>query len=262
LAQLLLRGSPLASAAIEAVLFDKDGTLSHSEPMLLALARSRIAHCEQLLSERHPELAPALLPGLVPRLQDTYGMEGDTLLPAGTTAVASREHNLISTATALAQVGLGWPEALELAEAVFQRTDVLQDSAGGPPPQATEGLVELLLKLNRVGVVCAVLSNDERQGIDRFLTSHDLCGCFQALRSAEDHPRKPDPAAVHSLCDELGVDPGRCALIGDANSDLVMAERAGVAVVLGYCAGWRRRPSLAPRFQRLTHWRELGVRST
>jgi phosphoglycolate phosphatase len=262
LAQLLLRGSPLASAAIEAVLFDKDGTLSHSEPMLLALARARIAHCQQLLSERHPELAAAVLPALAPRLIDTYGLQGDTLHPAGTTAVASREHNLISTATALAQVGLGWPEALELAEAVFESTDALQHSAGSPPPQATEGLHELLLQLNRGGVACAVLSNDEQQGIEAFLTAHSLSGCFQALRSAEHHPRKPDPAAVAALCQELGVEPRRCALIGDANSDLMMAERAGVAVVLGYCAGWRHRPPLAPRFAQLAHWRELGLRST
>ena len=30
---------------IKAVLFDKDGTMSHSEPMLTALAESRILHC-------------------------------------------------------------------------------------------------------------------------------------------------------------------------------------------------------------------------
>jgi phosphoglycolate phosphatase len=262
LAHLLLRGAPLIAWEIEAVLFDKDGTLSHSEPMLLALAQARIAHCQQLLRERHPDLAAAILPKLAPRLEDTYGVQRDTLHPAGTTAVASREHNLISTATALAQVGLGWPEALELAETVFERTDKLQDAAGGSPPQATEGLHELLLQLNRGGVACAVLSNDEQQGIESFLAAQNLSGCFQALRSAEDHPRKPDPAAVEALCRDLGVEPSRCALIGDANSDLVMAERAGVGVVLGYSAGWNRRPPLAPRFPQVEHWRELGVRST
>jgi phosphoglycolate phosphatase len=45
---LFLRGEPLGPASsstaapIDAVLFDKDGTLSHSEPMLLALAHARV----------------------------------------------------------------------------------------------------------------------------------------------------------------------------------------------------------------------------
>jgi phosphoglycolate phosphatase len=32
--------------------------------------------------------------------------------PAGTTAVATRSHNLIATATAFTQVGFDWPDAL------------------------------------------------------------------------------------------------------------------------------------------------------
>jgi phosphoglycolate phosphatase-like HAD superfamily hydrolase len=38
----------------------------------------------------------------------------------------------------------------------------------------------------------------------------------------------------------IGVAPERCALIGDANSDLRMARSAGVAVALGYSTGWRQ----------------------
>ena len=40
-------------------------------------------------------------------------------------------------------------------------------------------------------------------------------------------PAKPDPAAVLGLCSRLGVSPSACALIGDASSDLLMAERVG-----------------------------------
>lgn len=244
------------------MLFDKDGTLCRSEPMLLALAQARVFHCRQLLRKRHPELAQAVLADLGPRLEATYGVEGNSIHPAGTTAVASREHNLISTATALAQLGLGWPEALDLAGEVFQHSDSVLAKDASLAPQATPGLHELLERLCGVGVACAVISNDERQGIEAFLGSENLRSHFLVLRSAGDAPRKPDPGAVIALCRELGVEPGRCALIGDANSDLVMAERAGVAVVLGYSAGWLRRPPLASRFQQLSHWQELEVLST
>ena len=47
---LLLRGVPLGPPGweIKAVLFDKDGTISHSEPMLEALARERLRQCRFL----------------------------------------------------------------------------------------------------------------------------------------------------------------------------------------------------------------------
>jgi phosphoglycolate phosphatase len=262
LAQLLLRGTPLSSAETDAVLFDKDGTLCHSEPRLLALAQARVDQCQRLLHELHPQLATTMAVELSPRLEATYGLQGSSLHPAGTTAVASRDHNLISTATALAQLGLGWPEALELAEAVFEHCDLSAGDGCDPGPTATDGLHELLQQLQDAGVACAVISNDDQQGIRAFLASHHLSHCFQALRSADHQPRKPDPAAVEILCRELGVEPSRCALIGDANSDLLMAERAGVAVVLGYGAGWQQPPPLDRRFPLLAHWRELEVRAT
>ena len=82
---------------------------------------------------------------------------------------------------------------------------------------------------------------------------------FAALWSAEHRPRKPDPGAVHGLCRDLGITPDRCALIGDANSDLRMARSAGVPVVLGYQAGWKKAPLLDPEFPHLQHWDELQV---
>jgi phosphoglycolate phosphatase len=54
MAFLTLRGEPLGSFA--AVLFDKDGTLSHSEPLLITLAQARVFHCRRHLIEAHPEL--------------------------------------------------------------------------------------------------------------------------------------------------------------------------------------------------------------
>lgn len=259
--ELLSHPSSTAARSLEAVLFDKDGTLCRSEPMLVGLAQARIFCCRSLLSERYPQLAGTVLPALELRLEATYGLRDGCLDPAGTTAVASREHNLISTATALAQAGMGWPEALELAEEVFARTDVPPASSPVAQPQATAGLHELIERLRDSGVACAVISNDEREGIEAFLEREKLRSHFQALRSAGDRPHKPDPAAVSALCSELGVDPLGCALIGDANSDLVMAERAGVGIVLGYTAGWQQRPPLQSRFPQLAHWRELEVRS-
>jgi len=267
-AQLLLRGQPLClnpgvPAAIEAVLFDKDGTLSISEPMLKTLAEARVFQCLVLAGQRHRELgAPGAGAELEALLRRAYGLLAGGVHPAGTTAVGSRSHNLISTATVLAQVGLGWPEALELAELVFATTDGLHGHGSPQRPQTTDGLHDLVAQLVAAGVRCAVISNDEIPGIEAFLKTHALEHHFSALWSAEHSPRKPDPAAVHGLCAELGVPAERCALIGDANSDLRMARAAGVPVVLGYTAAWSTTPPLDASFEQLQHWSELSVALT
>lgn len=256
---LSLRGTPLPcrNGPLAAVLFDKDGTISHSEPMLITLAQARVFHCLELADlairspERHRTLADLL--------HRAYGLSSEGVHPAGTMAVASRDHNLVATATALAQVGLGWPEALATAETVFARTDALHGQGSERRPAPTPGLRPLLEALHQAGVCCAVISNDHVEGIEGFLEAHGLETFVQAIWSAEHQPRKPDPAAVHGLCSELGVAAANCALIGDANSDLRMARAAGVPVVLGYRAGWQRRAELDGTFPHLDHWEELAV---
>jgi phosphoglycolate phosphatase len=254
---LILRGQPLMFADqladIQAVLFDKDGTLSHSEPHLLSLAIRRLRHCVRLSGIHRCEELASLL-------SRAYGLhpELSSLNPAGTVAVAARDHNLISTAVAMTQVGHGWPESLVLAEETFRLAD-LETSSSPSVADVTEGLLELLRNLRRHHVLCAVISNDDTSGIHQFLQAHDLERAFAASWSADQQPRKPDPNAVHALCESLGVAPSRCALIGDANSDLHMALAAGVAVVIGYRGGWRQTVELEKRFLWLDHWHELLV---
>ena len=269
MAHLQLRGQLLVDGqgcpqTVDAVLFDKDGTLSISEPMLETLATARVFHCLALTREHDADLYQASAVELEVLLRRAYGLPDATrgeggIHPAGTTAVGSRSHNLISTATVLSQVGLGWPEALELSEAVFAATDGLHGDAGPQPPQPTDGLHDLVEQLVAAGVHCAVISNDDVAGIKGFLNSNDLAHRFSGLWSADHRPCKPDPQAVHGLCTQLGNHAKRSALIGDANSDLRMARAAGVPVVLGYTAAWRMPPPLDPDFERLDHWQELTV---
>ena len=105
----------------------------------------------------------------------------------------------------------------------------------------------------------AVISNDTADGITRFLTHHQLNDIFAPGWSADDHPRKPDPQAVRSLCQRLNLQPECCALIGDAETDLVMARDAGIGVVLGYRGGWQRQPQLTTSPHCFEHWSELEV---
>lgn len=266
MAELLLRGQGLGD--VQAVLFDKDGTLSISEPQLLTLAKARVFLCLQ-------RVEPGLRPELERLLQLAYGLrplpgQADArpaaICPAGITAVASRDHNLIACATALVQVGLGWPEALALSEQVFAEADGAdaRRAAAGTArgtSATTEGLLDWLEQLRAAGVCCAVISNDDIAGIEHFLASHGLEPYFAGFWSAEHRPRKPDPAAVHGLCAALGVAAEHCALIGDANSDLRMAVEAGIPQqrAIGYLAAWSVPPLLAEPHPQVHHWSELAL---
>ena len=48
-------------------------------------------------------------------------------------------------------------------------------------------------------------------------------------------------------------------LIGDADSDLLMARKAGIGLGLGYTAGWEQAPALTEHHQLIHHWDELQV---
>ena len=257
MAHLNLRGRRIGP--IDGVLFDKDGTLSHSEPQLKILADARIAEAKrQFAAQGASGNDLNELEGLLVR---TYGRNRDGVMPDGTLAVASRQHNILSTATVFAQMALGWAKALLLAEDVFDRVDAQwQDlHPDGHPVSLLPAASTMLRALKDAGVICAVISNDTTDGIQAFLKHHHLTDMFAAVWSADCLPCKPDPAAVHALCEQLNVPVERCALIGDADTDLLMAKRAGIAAAIGYVAGWHRCPDLTAHDYLIHHWQDLTV---
>ena len=257
--QLLLRGTPIGK--IQGVLFDKDGTLCHSEPHLLTLAKGRI---EQAIRRFHRgNASESVVCKIQELLSAAYGLNAEGLDPGGTIAVASRHHNLISTATVFCLLGEGWPQALALANEVFAAVDALENEV---PCLATTrtllpGALSLLQALRQQGVICAVISNDSASGIETFLNQNNLHDTVTELWSAEHQPAKPNPNAVKRLCHLMGLAPAQCALIGDADSDLQMARQAGIGLSLGYMAGWNQPPTLTNYHHLIHHWNDLVVKA-
>ena len=266
MAQLLLRGELLGD--FDGVLFDKDGTLSHSEPRLLEQGHSRIqAAVNCFLEERKAsnEGGEVQMQALRDLLFQAYGLSPSGVSPEGLLAVASRQHNLVATATVFSLVGLSWPKALLLAERSFKNAAQTRRRTGHragteePPSPLLPAARTALEQLHQLGVTCAVISNDTREGIKGFLRSHQLDDCMADIWSADDQPSKPDPDAVHQLCQRLGIPPQRCVLIGDADSDLLMARQAGIGLTLGYVAGWSSSPNLTEHERLISHWEDLEV---
>ena len=259
MAQLLLKEKPIAT--IQGVLFDKDGTLSHSEPNLVDLATGRIDQAVQRFHGGHLNVNE--VSQLKELLSAAYGVNSRGIHPGGTIAVASRNQNLISTATVFCLLGESWPQALALADEIFAAVDALKNQAPSAEGKSAllPGVRSLLQSLRSKGVICAVISNDTSAGIESFLDQNNLHDSISEIWSAEHQPAKPNPEAVKALCNLIGLAPAQCALIGDADSDLKMARQAGIGISLGFMAGWNQPPTLTAHQHLIHHWNELSVRA-
>lgn len=235
----------------EAVIFDKDGTLCHSQSYLLELAQARLSHALALTG------GPQRLRPLLERIS---GIRDGHLDPAGATAVASRHDNMIAIASALCSEGCSWHQGrlwagqalaaadAELAPRKWQRT----------PP--TAGVAPLLRRLRSRGIRIAVLSNDLEASLEAFLNGHGLRSLVDVVRGSDAPPHKPDPQAALLLCRLLGCRPEATGLVGDAADDLQVAADAGLAWSLAYTGAWQPAPALSGSHGHLNDWSLLVAR--
>jgi nicotinate-nucleotide--dimethylbenzimidazole phosphoribosyltransferase len=93
------------------------------------------------------------------------------------------------------------------------------------------GVVEAVAALNS-RIAMGLVSNTSEMGaasIRKFLDSVDLGSPFPVIvATAELGIHKPDPAPLVEGARQLGVDPVRCLYVGDNETDLLAATRAGM----------------------------------
>ena len=107
-----------------------------------------------------------------------------------------------------------------------------------------EGIVDMLQELKKEGVQLAVLSNKPHlQTKDVVATFFDEDTFARVYGQQEGVPRKPDPAAVHMILEELEVSREECLYIGDSDVDMQTGCAAGVPAV-GVTWGFRTKDDL------------------
>jgi phosphoglycolate phosphatase len=210
---------------IEAILFDKDGTLEDSLEFLRTLGQRRA----RMLDAKVPGAGETLLRGL--------GVDGDGIDPTGLLAVGSRWENQIAAAAYVAETGRGWVESMEIAREAFEQADILLQDQSIPSPLFV-GSLEVLKSLYDSGVKLGILSADTSERVNNFVRHHQL-ECYIQLKMGVDNngPSKPDPALFHQACQKLCVKPADTLMVGDAPTDMQMAKQAGAAGCIGICWG-------------------------
>ena len=145
---------------IQAVIFDKDGTLEDSEDFLRNLGQKRA------------RMLDAQIPGIGDPLLMAFGINGDRLDPTGLLAIGSRRENEIASAAYIAETGRGWLESLEIARRSFEEADQMFKTSAPSPLFA--GSLEVLKFLSDAGLKLAILSAASTQRVQKFVKDHQL----------------------------------------------------------------------------------------
>ena len=203
---------------IQAILFDKNGTLEDSETYLRSLG------------QRAARLVDAQVPGIGEPLLMAFGINGDNLDPAGLIAVASRHETEIATAAYIAETGRGWFESLAIASQALEEAERYLDTT---PSSLFVGSLELLKSLSQAGLKVGILSAATTQEVNDFVKHHKLDDYIQLVMGVDTNLSKPDPALFLQACKSIGAEPSVTLMVGDSVGDMQMARNAKAAGCIG-----------------------------
>lgn len=182
---------------MRAVIFDMDGVLTDSEPLICAAAT-------EMFRERGVTVRPADFHPFVGTGENRY----------------------------LGGVAEKYGVALDIIEAKA-RTYELYLAMVPAQLEACPGAVDLVRKCREAGWHCAVASSADRIKIVANLNKIGLPpGTWQAIVTAEDvERRKPDPDLFLLAASRLGLSPSRCTVVEDAVNGVTAAKAAGMRCV-------------------------------
>ncbi len=218
---------------IQAIVFDKDGTLANVESYLKSLGQKRA------------RLVDAKVPGVQEPLMLAFGLETSCVSPMGLLAVGSRRENEIAAAAYVAETGRDWAEALEIAAAAFQNAESYLNPKAVHTP-ILPNLGDWLSQLQQSGLTLGILSADTTAHIKEFVETYGLSSTIAAYQGDDGkEPSKPDPRLYEGICRQLNVSPEQTVMIGDSTLDMKMARAAGSAGCVGVTWGWKMPVAIA-----------------
>ena len=207
---------------IQAIVFDKDGTLEDSQEYLRSLGQKR------------SRLIDAQIPGTGEPLLMAFGILDGKLDPTGLLAVGSRGETEIAAAAYIAETGRGWLESRAIARRAFEEADQF---IGTAPSPLFVGSLEVLKYLSEAELKLGILSAATTARVQAFVERHHLGDYVQLQMGVYQGPSKPDPALFLQACQKLGVEPSATLMVGDSVGDIEMARAAGAAGCIGICWG-------------------------
>lgn len=226
---------------VDAILFDKDGTLFDFDATWTAWANTVI----ERLAQGDPHLADALAAAVdFDRTTGTF-REGSVVIAGTPDEVAEAIAPLL---------GID-PEVL---------IGGMNAAAATAPMVEAVPLAPLLAELRGLGLKLGVATNDGEVPARAHLGTAGVTEAFDFIAGSDSGwGGKPDPGMCLAFADAIGIAPGRIAMVGDSLHDLDAGRRAGmvpVAVLTGLADAARLAPHadvVLPDIGHLPRWLRL-----
>lgn len=132
------------------------------------------------------------------------------------------------------------PQGLEkeAADACIAYWKALYDERGDVKTRVYPHMMETLHELKARGKKLAVLSN-KYDGGTKLMTKRYFADVMDLALGEGPVPRKPDPTGLLRVAEELGLPADRVAYVGDSDTDVEVAHRAGAVAI---AATWGYQP--------------------
>lgn len=236
-------------ADVDAIVFDKDGTLADSRGLLHHMAMARAAACATAAGQGD-ELIQVML--------TCFGVSASYIDPDGLMAAGTREANEQGAIEVLAQAGYPLSKTKLLVSECFAAVDANRNGKAAHTPPF-EGTAAMLERLSQSPLKIGVLSSDSPAYVEEFLGHYGLMPWVDEWQgTGPEDPPKPDPSLLRQLCDRLGVQVSNTLIVGDSWADLALAEQANAAGFLSVSKPWGRSPVPGATLV-LSHWDDLSV---
>ena len=122
----------------------------------------------------------------------------------------------------VSRIELAWPGRTSEILPLFERPEA---------PRRFPGITTLLRKLDREGLLMAVVSSRRLTALEQGLGATDLRRHFPVVIGLEDVTQpKPSPEGLLLALGRLGVAPTQAVFVGDSDHDVEAGRRAGVTV--------------------------------
>lgn len=209
---------------VEAVAFDKDGTLVDLDAAWGPAARAWV--------ETAAGGDPALMADIAARMG--LDLDRDHLVSDGLFAAGTVGQLYEATLEALSELGVA--DGPKVANAA-RNASALAGKKGSLV--ALGDVVGALGVLHEAGLQLAIVSSDDRSGIDSAIAALGIGPLITAIVSGDQglHP-KPAPDVLLEATRSLGIAPTRMLYVGDSRVDVEAGRAAGVAgtVLVGQVA--------------------------
>ena len=216
---------------IQAIIFDKDGTLMKFDSFWVDVSRCAI---RDILRQLNRDDIP------MSRLLEALGISGDTADIDGLLCKGTYE-----------QIAMAIGEILRKFGVDISNTDIVKMTVSAYNDNADSGKIEpacanirgMLEKLKNGGRKLAVVTTDDSQITHKCLEKLGIEDLFEKIYTDDGiNPIKPNPGCALEFLSEFRIPAEKSVMVGDTMTDIRFARNAGISVIgVGELANSRER---------------------